>query len=390
MPAIKILATAISLICATVVTAGDLNAPSAPTDPGSAMHTLEDVYNRMTTGAAGTKRLGAFDEPGSAPAPTGHTLDEVMGKAPKEDNVTGVQPDGVLAGEKYWGLRTDGNWGLQTGEMQNNGIVIFTPGTGDQAVEGYYSTTSKVAGDADLVTGNIKSGASIFGVLGKPAVVDTTTGDALATDIATGKKAWVDGNEITGTASLATFPAVLSKTGQNQCYKTDGGTTIDCSGTGQDGELQKGVAQANPRFTVNNGTVTDNSTGLIWLQDANCAKNSGFDADGLITWAQAFSFISEVNAGTTNCSDTSNSGSNQSDWRLPNVKELQSLIDYQNSSPVLPSTNPFTSVVSSWYWSSTSFKPTLSNAWRVTLATGYVGAAPKGTTFSVWPVRGGQ
>ncbi len=62
--------------------AGDLNSPAVPTDPSSAMFTIEDIYNRLNDGIAGTKRTGGFTEPSSGPASTGKTLDEVMGKAP--------------------------------------------------------------------------------------------------------------------------------------------------------------------------------------------------------------------------------------------------------------------------------------------------------------------
>ena len=64
-----------------------------------------------------------------------------------------------------------------------------------------------------------------------------------------------------------------------------------------------------------------------------------------------------------NCGDTSNAGSNQTDWRLPNVKELHSLIDFKYFTPSLSNTagtgqwsagNPFIAVQSSYYWSSTS------------------------------------
>ncbi len=261
MSTIKILATAISLVCTTAAIAGDLNAPSAPTDPGSAMHTLEDVYDRMTTGAAGAKRPGAFLEPGSAPGSTGHTLDEVMSKAPEEDNVNGVQPAGALAGETYWSLRTDGTWGAQAGEMQNNGIVIFTPGTGDQAVEGYYSDTSKVTGDADLTSENIKSGANIFGVDGNTNVVNTSTGDAVAVDILTDKKAWVDGVEITGTANISAYPALVPRTGQTTCYDTAGAVESPCATLGQDADVLAGESWPNPRFQKNASGTNDDGSG---------------------------------------------------------------------------------------------------------------------------------
>ena len=57
--------------------------------------------------------------------------------------------------------------------------------------------------------------------------------------------------------------------GGDVCWDANG-LSIACAGTGQDGELQKGVS-VDPRFTDNaDGTVTDNLTGLIWLKDVDC------------------------------------------------------------------------------------------------------------------------
>jgi hypothetical protein len=61
---------------------------------------------------------------------------------------------------------------------------------------------------------------------------------------------------VAGTYPLAPVP----KTGQKTSYPP-----------GDDGDLAKGVAWPNPRFTDNgDGTITDNLTGLIWLKNANC------------------------------------------------------------------------------------------------------------------------
>ncbi len=70
----------------------------------------------------------------------------------------------------------------------------------DTVTAGYYAATTLHAVDADLATGNIKAGITIFGIAGTTSVVDTASGDAVAADIATGKKAWVNGVEITGVA----------------------------------------------------------------------------------------------------------------------------------------------------------------------------------------------
>jgi len=96
-------------------TGGSLNAPAAPTEPGSAMFTLEDIYNRLNDGTTGAKRTGSFVEPGAGPADNlGKTLDDVMGIAPEKDDTDGAATTDVLKDKTFWGLKS-GEWGLQTG-----------------------------------------------------------------------------------------------------------------------------------------------------------------------------------------------------------------------------------------------------------------------------------
>ena len=98
--------------------------------------------------------------------------------------------------------------------------------------------------------------------------------------------------------------------------------------------------------------MTDNLTGLIWLKNANCF--------GLRTWEQALSDANTLAGGYCGLIDGSKAG----EWRLPNVKELQSLIDYDFFDPVLSNTagtgkwtqgDPFTGVQMDYYWSSTTY-----------------------------------
>ncbi len=136
-------------------------------------------------------------------------------------------------------------------------------------------------------------------------------------------------------AALADLP----QTGQSVCRDDIRGRVIACSGTGQDGEKQAGVALPDPRFTDNgDGTMKDNLTGLVWLKDANCVKtqyvtcdatgcssSAGAGDHGETLWPQALAFVRGVNEGTySSCRDKGN----HTDWRLPNVNELESLLDY--------------------------------------------------------------
>ena len=167
-------------------------------------------------------------------------------------------------------------------------------------------------------------------------------------------------------------PAPVPKTGQ---------TTSDAPG--DDGDLQRGVAWPNPRFTNNgDGTITDNLTGLIWLRDANCSL---FNAPR--TWDDALNIIvPQLEDGFCGLTD----GSSPGDWRLPNIKELQSLIDFGERTPALPSGHPFTNVDSANYWTSTTyFGLPDENCWGVLMDSGYMNHYGNSNSFYVWPVRGG-
>jgi hypothetical protein len=241
------------------------------------------------------------------------------------------------------------------------------------------------------VTGNIRSGVDLFGVSGDPNVVNTSSGDAVAGDVLVGKKAWVDGSEVTGTAP----PAAVAKTGQTTCYNSSG-NSISCAGTGQDGELQPGVAWPSPRFTDNgDGTVTDNLTGLIWLEDASCADLAGTDSNGSGDWSTALSASAALADGTCGLSDGSSAG----DWRLPSRFELESLLDLEYYGPALSNAagtaqwsegDAFVGVQSTYYWSSTSLANYPQYAWYVYLGNGNVSYRDKTNSHYVWPVRGGR
>jgi hypothetical protein len=105
-----------------------------------------------------------------------------------------------------------------------------------------------------------------------------------------------------------------------------------------------------------NGTITDRATGLTWTQNDN--------GDGVI-WDEALSYCEALNLGGTG------------DWRLPNIKELQSIVDFSRSpdatnSPAIDPLFTLTPIVdelgqNDWgYWSSTTL---INYANRVSSAT---------------------
>lgn len=226
-----------------VARGGDLDSPAEPTSAGSAMFTLNDIWNKLNDRSNNvTLRTGVFSEPIAAPGATGHTLNEIM--------------------------------------------------------------------------------------------------------------------------TLVTNRAPVAKTGWTTSYAVN-----------DDGDLKKGVAWPNPRFTVGTGgeatnCVTDNLTGLMWARNANFASNLTLGAwssvGGTCTWFQAVDVITNP-AGPVNGANGGAGYGGYNDWRMPNIRELHSLIDYRWGLPAVCNTagnvqwtegNPFIngSVLKGanrYYWSST-------------------------------------
>jgi len=115
------------------------------------------------------------------------------------------------------------------------------------------------------------------------------------------------------------------------------------------------------------GTVTDTSTGMMWQQES---------IDAMI-WKEALAY----------CENLSLAGYN--DWRLPNVNELESLVDYNQINPSID-TLAFPATTTSNYWSSTTFVEYSFNAWVVHFDRGHRTSKNKPFSFHVRAVRGGQ
>ena len=173
---------------------------------------------------------------------------------------------------------------------------------------------------------------------------------------------------------------VVAATGQTECFDVNG-NTINCAGTGQDGEFQAGVAHPTPRFTDNgDGTVRDNLTGLIWLQRADCL--------GQTDWQEALSRSNSLASGHNGCQLFD--GSVTGDWRLPNIRELMSLLSVSQGYPALPAGHPFIDVRNQMHWTSTSRADGEDSAWTGSpFASGRYDTGDKANDdWWVWPVRG--
>jgi hypothetical protein len=193
-------------------------------------------------------------------------------------------------------------------------------------------------------------------------------------------------------AGVLTSAIQLPVTGQTTCYDATN-AAIACAGTGQDGDKLTGTAWPNPRFMDNNnGTVTDNLTGLVWLKNAACTGTVGGIAGGPMPWANAIIYSNSLATGKCGLTDGSSAGQ----WRLPNREELKSLVNMAYANPAAwLNSQGFTSVqtngFSGYYWSSSTVAYDTGRAWYVGMANGgYVTDWAKTDYIYVLPVRAGQ
>ncbi|MHA1868747.1 MAG: Lcl C-terminal domain-containing protein [Candidatus Heimdallarchaeaceae archaeon] len=166
------------------------------------------------------------------------------------------------------------------------------------------------------------------------------------------------------TDGIAKEPYGLPFTGQTISYMT-----------GDDGYYKKGrTINKDNRFTDNgDGTITDNGTGLMWIKDPVTSPGAPFNTG--MTWTDA----------VTNCESLNFAG--HTDWRLPNIKELMSIVDYGNATTPSIDENYF-ACTTGFYWSSTTLAVDSDKAWNIHFDYGVVYHIAKTTNYLyVRPVR---
>lgn len=143
--------------------------------------------------------------------------------------------------------------------------------------------------------------------------------------------------------------------------------------------LTVGIAQAvcpsapsSQRFLLQGAEVFDQKTGLVW---ARCSVGQNWDGSHCSGSATGFTHESAFAYAYS-----------QNGWRLPNVKELASLVDRGCRAPAIDSA-VFPAVTSYWYWTSTAYAGVSDNAWFVRFSDGLVDANLRTGEYAVRLVR---
>jgi len=127
---------------------------------------------------------------------------------------------------------------------------------------------------------------------------------------------------------------------------------------------------ASDRFGFSRGLVTDRTTGLTWLRQGNPAGRA-------LNWQDALDMVRQMNRKRLE---------GRGDWRLPNIRELESLLDDQVHSPAVHPLAGFENVAD-FYWSSTTSVWDPAYAWTLYTRDGYIGVGyKKDPEFFAWPV----
>ncbi|WP_339136253.1 MAG: DUF1566 domain-containing protein [Candidatus Electrothrix sp. GW3-4] len=132
----------------------------------------------------------------------------------------------------------------------------------------------------------------------------------------------------------------------------------------------------------NDGTVTDRKTGLTWKKclEGVAGDNCEIGLPSSFTWQEALQQPAAVNAVGF---------ANHNDWRLPNIKELGSLVEEQCANPAI-NLNRFPSTPSTSLWSGSPDAFNVANAWYVDFTNGNSDRFPRDSLLAVRLVRSGQ
>lgn len=139
-------------------------------------------------------------------------------------------------------------------------------------------------------------------------------------------------------------------------------------------------------FTIGtDGTVTHQRNGLMWMRCAMGKTWDGSTCTGTAPqyiWRQALQAVRNFNAAGGFAGHT--------DWRMPNIKELNSIVERQCYGPAINSNVFPNTEATSRFWSSTPSVLGAAMAWMISFYYGDMESSIMNTIFQVRLVRGGQ
>ena len=127
-------------------------------------------------------------------------------------------------------------------------------------------------------------------------------------------------------------------------------------------ELEVPSTTPNSQFYDNsNGTISDLTTGLMWQKCQIGLSGSSCDIGSIsgLNWQDALFEASNNTLG------------GYSDWRVPNVSELESIIEMRCYNPAINS-NFFPNTSDGMFWTSTPVSINSGNTWGIYFDDGYI------------------
>jgi len=406
-------------------TAGDILSGKIAWIDGSAVtgtiatRTLSAANDTVSAGYYAATTLSAVDaDLATGNIKSGVTVFGIAGNSNVVNTTTGDAVAGeILSGKKAWvdGLEITGTITDREGDNASTAQVAAAGLNYLTAPAGFYDGDDRVSAtdaqiaalDGDIVTGNIKSGVTVFGVAGSGYVVSTGGVNAAAGDLLSGKTAYVLGSKVTGTMAAgytygsnsgyyvlgtATAPGTALVNLWNGT-RTDGGFPGGSQANGGVDDYNNAKAPASDRYvgpagwtacnvgntycgTGDSGAdAMDNSTGLVWSLPCNGSACASFSDASPLTYSwDSFHVNNGGRTASQLCSD-------HSGWSLPHQKQLmQAYIDGSYG-------NLEASGVSRTHWSATTRSASTTNAWYVPLSNGYTVYDGKTVAFYVRCVR---
>lgn len=146
----------------------------------------------------------------------------------------------------------------------------------------------------------------------------------------------------------------------------------------------------------------DDVADLTWLADANYAQTSGYDADGVMSWESANTWVAGLIVDGVD------------GWRLPDTLQPDANCGSQsrgfdygynctgsemgnlfynvlgNTADSLTNTGPFSNIQEFGYWSATDETYRIGDAWYFSMNSGKQNYFSKSINYNAWAVRSGD